>query len=99
MTELSMGGATWQIDEKMKKFQNDKEIIDEIEKRLDEYMEKWEMDKLAMDFYIDVPDLSKYIKGVRVNPFAEVWYVSLIKQLCEEYKLNFDGQSELYTGY
>lgn len=56
------------------------------------------MDKenIPDNYYVEVKDLSKYILGVKVNPFAEDWYVALIDNLCEEYGLKFYGRSELY---
>ena len=38
----------------------------------------------------------KYISGVKVHLMAEKWYVELIKELCEEKKIKFEGQSDLY---
>lgn len=30
-------------------------------------------------------EMKKYITGVKVNPFAEDWYVKIIADLCKEY--------------
>jgi hypothetical protein len=90
-------GASWKIDEKMKTL-NDTERIEEINKRLDEYMDIKQIPGKPEDaLYVDIPDLSKYICNVRVNPFAEDWYVELVKKLCDEYGINFGGKSKLYA--
>ncbi len=64
--------------------------------RLDNYLDKWNTNSLQNSIYIEKIDLKKYISGVVVNPFAEKWYVDLIKELCEEYEIKCLGQSQLY---
>lgn len=52
-------------------------------------MGHWNEKTLAMDYFVDITDLSKYVSGVRVNPFAEEWYVKLIEGICGEYNIKF----------
>jgi len=72
----------------------DDEILEEVECRLNKYL--GHINNIPNNYFIDIADLSKYISGVKVNPFAEDWYVDLIKNLCVEYNLPFLGRSELY---
>lgn len=96
MTEMSMMGANWKIYETMKQKKNDQEVLEEILSRLDNYMDKWNSNNLPNSIYIEKIDLKEYVSAVVVNPFAEEWYVDLIKGLCEEYEINCLGQSQLY---
>lgn len=41
--------------------------------------------------------LSDYITGVRVNPLAEDWIVSLVEVLCKKNGLKFCGKSDIYA--
>lgn len=50
--------------------------------------------KPAID--IPIPDINEFIKGVMVHPFADDWYVDIVKSVCDKYNLSFDGKSELY---
>lgn len=93
---LSSQGANWKIYEKMQEIPEDIDRINEIEKRLEEYMGHWKKKKLDVDLYQSIVCLNKYISGVRVHPMAEEWYVDLIKTLCEDKKIKFDGKSNLY---
>lgn len=96
MTEMSMMGANWKIYETMKQKKNDQEVLEEILSRLDNYMDKWNTNNLPNSVYIENIDLKEYVSAVVVNPFAEEWYVDLIKGLCEEYEISCLGQSQLY---
>lgn len=93
---LSSQGANWKIHEKMQEIPADIDRINEIEKRLAEYMGHWKKKELNIDLYQSIECLNKYISGVKVHPMAEEWYVELIKTLCDEKKIKFDGQSNLY---
>ena len=77
----------------------DREIIDclceAIEGSLDSYNKV--KDEIAISKYLKIGDLSQYITEVRVNPFAESWYVDLVETLCKQKNLNFGGKSQLYT--
>ena len=43
---------------------------------------------------------SKFISSVLVSPFAPNWFCFTVKNLCENYGINFIGQSDLYhKGY
>lgn len=96
MTEMSSMGANWNIYETMQNLKNDKEIIDEIVRRLEQYLDKWRTNELPSEYYIDNIELKKYISSVVVNPFAEDWYVKLIEDLCGEYDIKCNGRSQLY---
>ncbi len=83
----------------MKKMQGileDVDRLDEVEKRLTEYMGHWIEKEIPVNFYQTITCLNKYISGVKVHPMAEKWYMELIKELCEEKKIKFEGQSNLY---
>lgn len=45
---------------------------------------------------ISINDLGSYISGIRVHPQAPEWYVEVIEKLCVEFKLSFEGKSDLY---
>jgi len=45
---------------------------------------------------ISINDLDSYISGIRVHPQAPKWYVEVIEKLCAEFKLSFEGKSDLY---
>ena len=70
--------------------------LNEVEKRLTEYMGHWIEKELPVNFCQSITCLNKYISGVKVHPMAEEWYVELIKGLCEEHNIKFEGQSNLY---
>lgn len=96
MTALSKMGANWKIFETMQQMKGDKEILEEIAGRLDQYLNKWVTKKLPNEYYVDGIDLRKYISAVVVNPFAEDWYVKLIEDLCKAYGIRCNGKSQLY---
>lgn len=52
--------------------------------------------QLKSTLKVKVKDVSKYIRGVRVHPDAEPWYVDMIKSLCLKYNVNFVEKSTLY---
>ena len=95
MVSLSSMGANWKIYETVQGM-SDEEILEEIEHRLSNYLGHVNVKNIPCNYYVDITELSKYISGVKVNPFAEDWYVDLIGNLCAEYKLPFFGRSELY---
>lgn len=72
------------------------EIINKLVERIMKNRCNWNEGNIKEQIFISVENLSDYILGVMVNPFAEKWFVDLIKTICDEYKLNFEGQSELY---
>ena len=41
-------------------------------------------------------NITDFIEGVMVHPKAEDWYVKNIQNFCDEYKLNFEGKSQIY---
>lgn len=94
--EMSSLGANWKIYEKMQGMSEDADRLNEVEKRLTEYMGHWIEKKIPINFYQTITCLNNYILGVRVHPMAENWYVELIKNLCEEVMIKFEGQSDLY---
>ena len=92
---MDIMGANWKIYETVQNM-SEEEILAEIEKRLNQYLGHYKEETISDNYYVDIKDLSKYISGVKVNPFAEEWYVDLIGNLCAEYELKFYGRSELY---
>lgn len=89
-------GANWKIYERMQEISEDRDRLDEIEKRLTEYMGHWVEKEIPMYVYLPIKKLNEYISTIKVHPMAEKWYVELIKGLCEEQNINFEGQSNLY---
>lgn len=89
-------GANWKIYERMQEISEDRDRLDEIEKRLTEYMGHWVEKEIPMYVYLPIKKLNEYISTIKVYPMAEKWYVELIKGLCEEQNINFEGQSNLY---
>lgn len=96
VVDLASMSANWKIDEAVQNINDDNGIMDEIIKRLEKHMNQWIKDKMPKEYYVNDIDLESYISSVVVNPFAEDWYVVLIKNLCEEYKIKCDGRSHLY---
>lgn len=45
---------------------------------------------------VAIPNISEFIKGVMVHPFAEKWYVDIVESVCKKFSLPFDGKSKLY---
>lgn len=45
---------------------------------------------------IMIPNITEFVKGVMVHPFADDWYVDIVKSVCDKFNLPFDGKSELY---
>ena len=95
MLSPTIMGANWKIHENLYEL-TDEARLEEIEKRLEQYMGNMNIENLPQSYLVSVENLGQYISGVKVNPFAEQWYVNLIEGLCKEYGLNFIGQSELY---
>lgn len=95
LLSMNIMGANWKIYETVQNL-SDEEILEEIEQRLGKYLGHIDKENIPDNYYVGIKDLSKYILGVKVNPFAEDWYVALIENLCEEYGLKFYGRSELY---
>lgn len=93
---MSSMGANWRIYKKMQEIPEDVDRLNEVEKRLTEYMGHWIEKELPVNFCQSITCLNKYISGVKVHPMAEEWYVELIKGLCEEHNIKFEGQSNLY---
>lgn len=52
--------------------------------------------KAPTELFLKIHDLCNYISGIRVHPMAEGWYVDLIRTICNQHKIRFLGQSELY---
>ena len=50
----------------------------------------------SKEYQLNIIDLNRYIRCVRVHPLAEDWYVELIKTLCNKSNLKFGGKSNLY---
>lgn len=96
VTGLSRWGANWKIKERMQELPNDIDRINEIENRLIQHMGHWREHPPKNDYYLELNNIKSYILGIRVHPLAEKWYVNLIKGLCEEYEIPFNGQSNLY---
>lgn len=95
MLSLYSRGANWKIYETVKDMSDDA-ILEEIEHRLVKYLGHINENNIPCNYYVDITELPKYIIGVKVNPFAEDWYVELVGDLCAEYKLKYYGRSELY---
>lgn len=93
---MSSMGANWKIGERMQEIPEDVDRLNEIEKRLTKSMGHWIEKKIPVDFCQPIESLNKYISAVKVHPMAEKWYVELIKGLCEEQDIKFEGQSNLY---
>ena len=45
---------------------------------------------------IPITNLSKYIKSVKLNPFAPDWIDKLMARLCSQNGLTYEGRSKLY---
>ncbi len=45
----------------------------------------------------DAGDISEYLEGVMVHPKAPMWYVDIIRDICQQKGISFDGQSQIYA--
>lgn len=45
----------------------------------------------------DAGDISEYLEGVMVHPKAPMWYVDIIRDICQQRGIPFDGQSQIYA--
>jgi hypothetical protein len=96
MTKESIRGAKWGIEQSMDKLSTDEEKIEEITKRLEANLNKWNEKAIPNDIYVNNINLHDYIIGVTVNPLAEEWYSELVGSLCKQAGIAFNGKSKLY---
>lgn len=45
----------------------------------------------------DAGDISEYLEGIMVHPKAPMWYVDIIRDICQQKGIPFDGQSQIYA--
>lgn len=45
----------------------------------------------------DAGDISEFLEGVMMHPTASMWYVDIVRDICQSKNIKFDGQSEIYT--
>lgn len=55
--------------------------------------EKKEADNIIIK---DAGDIPEYLEGVMVHPKAPMWYVDIIRDICQQKGIPFDGQSQIY---
>lgn len=55
--------------------------------------------KSVIDKSTDVAilNINDFIKDVVVHPFAQEWYVDIVKSFCVKFNINFNGKSQLYN--
>ena len=69
--------------------------VDSIIETINE-VKKQHIIQLEPTLKVQISDVSKYIRGVRVHPDAEQWYVDFVKELCLKHKVGFKEKSSLY---
>lgn len=96
--DISCNGALQNINDAIGKCKDHEEKIDEITKRVLKFMCNWDEKRRESNIFFDIPEnyLKKYVQSVIVHPDAEKWYVDLIKEICCNKKINFEGKSVLY---
>lgn len=96
MDTLSSYASKSNIDEQVKN-KTDDEIIDYLTEKIFEQKMDWSQIKDNDIKMIDAGDISEYIEGVMVHPAAPQWYVDIVKDICQQKNIKFDGQSTIYT--
>lgn len=51
---------------------------------------------IADDIDVNVSSVSDLVQDVLINPMADNWYVTLVKQICNDNGINCSGKSTLY---
>ena len=100
-TQLSSFGAKYNFKQENLDNCDDEKIVDEIMSQINKQRIDWTkevIDGVPNAIYAEITDLSEYIKKVTVNPFAEDWFVDLVKKICMQYGVEekFAGKSKLY---
>lgn len=71
--------------------------IDHIKTAFQSFLEERNINYNVNNFeLIPITNLSKYIKSVKLNPFAPDWIDELMARLCSQNGLNYEGRSKLY---
>ena len=74
-----------------------RKTIEDLSEKIEKNLYRTDKDKVEDNVYVPIDKLSDYIIEVRVNPFAEDWYVKLVEELCKKKGIKFGGKSKLYT--
>lgn len=86
-------GVKNKIEEHVKN-KDDEEIINYLTDKIYEQRADWkDRDNIEIE---DAGDISEYIEGVMVHPLAPEWYTNIIKDICLQNNIKFDGQSKIY---
>lgn len=93
---LSSLGVKFKIGEKVRS-KSDEEIIDYLTEKICVRRVDWNITDKDNVRIENAGDISEFLKGVMVHPLAPEWYVNIIKDICELKKIEFDGQSDIYT--
>lgn len=59
----------------------------------------WNNRSVENNIFLDIGNVSDYIKTVRVHPQAKDHFVQLVSEICARNHIRFDGKSELYNKY
>lgn len=93
--KLSSQSVKFEIGEQVKS-KTDEGIIDYLTEKICEQRADWDRIK-DNDVRIEkTENIPEFLDGVMVHPLAPKWYVDIIRDLCEEKEIKFDGQSEIY---
>ncbi len=69
-----------------------------MEEQVDELIKILNIGKNAVETNeVSFRHIPNFIKGVMVHPFAEEWYVEVVKDFCKINNIPFEGKSNLYA--
>lgn len=81
----------------MSKNDANKGEIEKISEAIEKFLYQYKKEEVDDNYYVTIKDIEKYIIQIRVNPFAEDWFVDLVKSICKKNGIVFGGKSELYV--
>lgn len=97
--ELSSLSVKFNIEEHIQD-KDDEQIIEYLTERICSVrVNKVKDDKKDTDNVIikDAGNISEFLEGVMVHPKAPTWYVDVVRDICHQKDIPFEGQSQIYA--